>query len=139
MLGDANGTLFVEAETFEDNSHIALGDGTLDNVFPFRFRTTNFQNDMKVAGVSQGNLVNSPTSINTNYKVAISYSTNYRAMYFDGTFIDKDLNVNTFPEGTLTRIAFDRGDNAGHFYGRIYQLLVFPTALTNAELAALTA
>ena len=48
LLGDSNGTLFVEVETFEDNAHIVLSDGTLNNVFPFRFRLTNFQNDMKV-------------------------------------------------------------------------------------------
>jgi hypothetical protein len=139
LLGDGSGTLYVEAEYFEDNAHIALGDGTLDNIFPFRFRTSNFQNDMKVAGVSQGNLVKSSISINNKYKVAISYATDYRAMYFDGTFIDEDLSLNTFPDGTLTRIGFDRGDGLSNFYGRIYQVLVFPTALTNAELAALTA
>ena len=48
------------------------------------------------------------------------------------------LIMKYYPEGTLTRIAFDRGDGYSNFYGRVYQLAVFPTALTNAELAALT-
>ncbi len=138
LLGDANGTLFVEVETFEDNAHITLSDGTLANNFPFRFRLTNFQNDMKVDNVSQGNIVVSSTSTNTRYKVASRYSLNDRAVYFNGVLQDTDSNNEVFPEGTLTRIAFDRGDNAAHFYGRVYQLAVFPTALTNAELAALT-
>jgi len=139
LLGDGNGTLFVEAETFEDNAHIVLSDGTLNNVFPFRFRLTNFQNDMKVDNVSQGNIVVSSTSTNTRYKVASRYSLNDRAVYFDGVLQDTDSNNEVFPEGTLTRIGLDRGDGLSNFYGRIYQLLVFPTALTNAELAALTA
>lgn len=49
-----------------------------------------------------------------------------------------DTSGNTFSNGTLTKLAFDRGDAAEDFYGNVKQLQYFDTALNDTDLEELT-
>ena len=86
---------------------------------------------------------NSTSSVvNTFYKVAISYKSGVSLIYIDGSPITPSSgslsNSFTFA-ATLDNLSFDyNGNNGLPFYGKVKQLQVFKTVLTDSELIALT-
>ena len=75
-------------------------------------------------------------SVGTRYKVAIAYKANDFAYYVNGTQIATD-NSGTVP--TTSQFDFNYNTTAANLTSRIYnQAILFPTRLTNAELASLT-
>ena len=137
LIGDSEGTLFVEFLSFEkQGSPLAISDGSFSNVAQVNLGTN------MTARIRSGNSLESSisTSYNVNqfYKTSIAYKTNDAIFYVDGLEIGSDTTVTTYSEGTLNFINF-YGTVLGYpFYGRIRQLAIFPTALTDSELEALT-
>ena len=69
-------------------------------------------------------------------KVACKYKENDFALWVDGVEVATDTSGLT--PIALSNIHFDIGNNGGKFYGNAKQILYFPTALTDEELADLT-
>jgi hypothetical protein len=75
--------------------------------------------------------------ITQNHKYAISWALNDYTFYADGVQIALLTSGATFSASTLNQFRFsDSGVN--YFYGKVKQVVIFPTRLTNAELASLT-
>ena len=75
-------------------------------------------------------------SVGTRYKLAIAYKANDFAFYVNGTQIATD-NSGTVP--TTSQFSFEYNSTANNLTSRTYnQAILFPTRLTNAELASLT-
>ena len=73
---------------------------------------------------------------NTRHKLAIAYASNDIALYHNGTQLATDTSA-SIPACSLIRI----GDFLGGLYqfgNTINEAVIFPTRLTNAELASLT-
>lgn len=141
LLGDSEGTLFVEAQWFDASqlSFFSLSDGAtanrvyfFNNAGPITFVT-------RVADANQCSISGSTATDITFTRLAGAYKQNDFGFYQDGTQIGLDNVGSTYSAGTLTRVGFDASSNGSvPFYGRIRQLAVFPTRLTNAELQTLT-
>ena len=142
-IGQTEGTLFLDfVANDEDSLQIA-----------FQVRTTGSTNvgqvDIRMqsgllralgtdAGVSQFNISAGAVIAGTRYKCAVRYKANDVAFYVNGSLAGVDTSA-SFSSSALQQIGFN--ENTGNFFpsASIKQALLFPTALTNAELAALTA
>ena len=146
LFNDSEGTLFVEAKVPDNNtsiiSAINISDGTLANRVLFQWGgALNRLRTYVVVSYSNQTLIETNSYNTENYlKIAVRYKTNDVAFYVNGTKIDFDDNANTFPNGTLDTIDFTNGNLGSDYYfnGSLKQLMYFDTALTDAELIALT-
>ena len=138
LVGANGGSLFLEISYLELNpsSRLSLSDGTYNNLIYSRTQTSG-----RIQFLGGDLLLQAPSgfaSLNTFYKVAIGFEENNAVLYIDGVQIDTDTSF-TMPSG-LEFFAFGTTDSSiNPLRAEIKQVLVFPTRLTNAELAALTA
>ena len=144
LINSEEGVLFVEmavlaADTI--NRYISLSNGTDDNSISFHFRN-NTNNQVRVilksGNVNQFDSTYNPSGSTAFAKVAFKYKVNDFALWVNGTEIATDTSGITFSADTLNRLAFDDGQGGGKLFGKVKQLQVFKTALTDSELIALT-
>ena len=74
----------------------------------------------------------------TNNKIAVAWSSSQITLYINGVVIGTDTIVTPFPINTLSDMKFNNGTGNSDFFGKTKQLKVFKTALSDAELTALT-
>ena len=72
-----------------------------------------------------------------NNKFAFKYKENDFSVFVNGTEVSNDTVGSTFPSGTLNRLGLDTVSGLP-FYGKVKQLQVYKTALTDVQLEALT-
>ena len=70
--------------------------------------------------------------------MAISYNGTDFKFYVNGSLVAVDTSVNTFPSNTFTSLQFNSGAGASKFFGKNKAVAVYKTALTDAQLTALT-
>ena len=147
--GDVNtfnsteGVLFAEmAALSNDGTYkgISLSDGLTSNVVRFYTNPTENQLSIRVtvAGVHQFNVVYTLTDLTTYNKVALKYKANDFAFWVNGVEVKSYIGGTTFTSNTLNKLALSNGAGSDYFFGKTKQLQVFPTALTDSELAVLT-
>lgn len=139
LLGDAEGSLYVEAAPLEPSSdlRISLGNGTSDNRVVFRYGSP--PDFVPVfSGLVQATIQGSSIVGNAFVKLACRYAVNDFAFYQDGTLQGTDTSGSTYPDGTLTDLKFSDAIGNLPFYGKIKALAVYDTALDNTELANIT-
>ena len=143
LINSAEGTLFTEISGFENdlsNRRISLSDGTANNsirIFYYNDGGTVFFR--KYVGGVQTSIV-TINSINQHEitKIAIKYNSTNFDIFANGVKISTNLDSNSFPTNTLNKIGFADSSGGTPFYGNAKQLIIFPTALTDAQLAELT-
>ncbi len=69
-------------------------------------------------------------------KLAIQYKSNNYKIYFNGS-AQTVTQTAAIPSG-LNKLSLDRGDGGSIFFGKVRQLQVYKTALTDAQLTSLT-
>jgi hypothetical protein len=143
LINNEEGVLFVEIVALDSSGTyrlISLSDGTDNNrVFIGLNTATGYiYYYVIVGGVVKANFTTS-TFPSAFTKVAVKYKENDFALWVNGVEVSTDSGGTTFPVGTLDRLKFESG-NAGlvPFFGKVKQLQVFKTALTDSELATLT-
>jgi len=141
LINSEEGVLYAEIATLVntltvDNS-ITLTDGG-NNKLIFRYRSTNsFNVKVFVNGVSQAE-ANHTLSNSTNFnKIAIKWKLNDYEIYVNGISIFTDTNALVFPNNSINTLSFSDGLSTP-FYGKVQNLMVFPSALSDTELIALT-
>ena len=142
LINSAEGVLYAELLTDDTNTYkfLSINDGTATGnqtrVTIGYFGTTLYAN-VRVANVYQfnGSITISPQ---VNNKIALKYKTNDFALWINGVEVLTDIDGTTFSTGTLTKLAFDDGAGASPFYGNVQNVMVFPSALSDTELATLT-
>jgi hypothetical protein len=151
VFNDSEGTVFVHfAADFNIHNSglsdrgISISNGNDNNsVRIFQAKTLNngIAYDLDcTAGENQ--VFNTSTTFSdiTDFnKIAFTYKTNEFKIFANGTQKGStDTSGSTFTEGTLSRFSFNYGANTNHFYGKIKQIGVYDTALTDEELETLT-
>jgi hypothetical protein len=138
LIGQTEGVLFVDFE-FKGYDELAkwiafLGTGGTyiglytDNVFKIVAEVANATSQF----ISQSFTF----SVGQRYKLALAYKANDFAFYVNGTQIATDSS-GTVP--TTSQFDFNYNTTANNLSSRIYnQVALFPTRLTNAELASIT-
>ena len=119
------------------NQSIAISNGTQSNRILFRYNSTN---QVRVIVVSSNAFVFDKTlnisSIEEYNKFAIKYKQDDFALWVNGFELGAD-NSGVTPTG-LNELALDDGSGVNDFYGNVKDVRVYNTALTNAQLQALT-
>ena len=142
LINSTEGVLFVEMAALSNdgtNRYISINNGsTLDYLF-FRYRSDNqFQIRYRSNNVDS---VNQTFTLSNNLdfnKIAFSYKLNEFKIFINGSQIGSTItsgNVFNTAVNSLDLEKFDGGDN---FFGKVKQLQVYQTALTDTQLAALT-
>ena len=137
-FNSTEGVLYAEIAALSDdgtNRKIAIGSSTNRIIFGYR----NGSNRVRVEIISSGSVVfdNSQTinNITTFNKFAIKYKQNDFSLWINSQKVSIDTSGNT-PIG-LNELAFDDG-STNPFYGKVREVQVFTTALTDQELQQLT-
>jgi len=139
LINSTEGVLFAEIVALTDNDatnrSICLSDGTTDNRILFRYEGNNLIRGFVISGGTiNANFSFTYNNIN-NLKFAIKWKVNDFAYWVNGTEVATDTSGAT-PTG-LNKLAFD--DNFGNnFFGKVKQIQVYKTALTDAQLTSLT-
>ena len=141
LIGQTEGVMFLDfvlsQNEFSVGTNISLNDGTASNrIIIGKSSSSNKLNTFIQKTTGQGSIVTSFDAIvGQRYKCAISYKLNDIKFYVNGVLI----GVDTVAEIPLcSKISFDSADGSSPFYGNFQNIILFKTALTNAELATLT-
>jgi hypothetical protein len=134
-FNDSEGVLYAEIEAFANdgtNRVITISDGTTSNRVQIYF---NYSNGI-TGGVAGQAVISFSGDFTQNTKLAFKYKVNDFALWVNGIEVGTDI-VGSAPTG-LNVINFDNGASGSNFYGNTKQLIYFPTALSDSELATLT-
>jgi hypothetical protein len=143
VINSQEGTLFVEMATFSTNmgtTLFSLSDGSPNNNIYIGYTATTNQISSVLAsgGVARAVFNTFAFNVTQPNKIAISYKEDEVTMYVNGTLIGTDTSAIMPAAGTLTQLKSDFGQGSFPLAASISQLLIFPTALTNAQMAELT-
>ena len=143
LINSTEGVLYAEISALADdltNRGIAISDGSVNNrVTMFYTNVSNaIQVKVVVGGVTSLNSYIAVSNTSEYNKFALKYKQNDFSLFVNGIELIADSSGNTFANGTLTELAFDRGDGAEDFYGKCKTVAVFKEALSDTELACLT-
>ena len=140
LIGQTEGTIFWEIEVFtapnigaEDILVVDNGAAT-DLLYLSKGTNNSLIGDVYVASVRQAFFQSSVLSIGT-HKAALAYANNNTAFFVDGVQVGTTDTSCSVP--AMSRIQLGNGV-LGPSINKTAQLLLFPTRLTNAQLAELT-
>jgi hypothetical protein len=140
LINDTEGVLFVEMAALTEvgggTTRLSISDGSQDNNITIGYSATNTLRTIIRSSSSNQALMTSSQTITNYLKVAVKYKVNDFALWVNGVEVATDTS-GAAPIG-LNKLSFDRGDGATVFFGKIKQLQVFKTALSDSELATLT-
>ena len=141
LINSTEGVLFLEIAPFNNdltNRSISLSNSGYDNRIEVRYRNNGTQILINLisSSTTQFSVVYSLPVITNFNKIAVKYKVNDFALWVNGVEVATDISGST-PIG-LNKLAFDDGGGGGNFYGKVKQLQVYDTALTDTQLAALT-
>jgi len=145
-FNDDEGVLYAEIEALgNENTQrwLSISDGSNNNTIQLGF--LNSANNYKIAGTIrlggsfQAFLAYDLGAVAPTFKkCAIKYKRNDFALWVDGVEVATDTSGSAFPLNTLNSLSFTRGDSVQPLQGNVKQVLTFNTALSDAELTALT-
>ena len=142
LFNDSEGVLFADLEALGEGTtvrKISLSNGGTDFV-NFNFNATSGRVDFEFGSTSNSFYIVNSTghTLTDRNKIAIKYKSGDTDCYINGTRV-------TGSNGTFTLSGLDRLNAEGratngtqNMYAKIYQLMVFNEALTDAELTTLT-
>lgn len=143
LINDSEGTLYFEGSTLENggSSHriISLSDGTSNNLIYIRIDNTvgRFRGFARGSSGSYTIITVNNIPQTDNNKIAIVWdATNFR-IWINGSE-RATTTINNLPVGMNVLNLANTNGTADPFFGKVKQLQVYDTALTDTQLAALT-
>jgi hypothetical protein len=142
VFNDSEGVLFVNTAALANdltNRYILLGTSSNNVYIRYQSSSNSLRCNVTVNGSSQFIAIVTLDDETIYSKISVKYKENDFNLYVNGFKLKTDLGGSTFTDGTLTELAFDNGiSNALPFYGKVKEIGYYDTALTDAELEALT-
>jgi hypothetical protein len=139
LIGQTQGVLFTDfvCDGFDDyGTPLSVNDGTASNyIWLTTFASGNIRAEVYNGSV-QASITYTGGVVGQRYKVAFAYKQNDFVMYVNGTQIGTDTSGNIPP--SLSRIDYNLVNNWSLALLKVNLSALFPTRLTNAELAQLT-
>ena len=143
LIGQTEGTLYAEINitTFNNGVFFSINDGTSANrIQMYKFTDNKIYCDRTSAtqsGATSLGGTGSALSVGT-YKVAFAYQSGNSYLYINGAQVGA-TSAATFTFGSMGKVNIgSRFDDTSIFNDRIELATLFPTRLTNAQLATLT-
>ena len=134
----SEGVLFVEMAALSNdgtNRGMSLNDGTQTNRLLLYFSSASNQISVISTGFTGSITYTLPDETLFN-KIAVRYKANDITLWVDGESRGTSITTATIP--TFTALKFNSGSASSPFFGKVKQLQVYDTALTDTQLAALT-
>ena len=142
VINSTEGVLYAEVSTFvlqPVDVSISMSDGTFNNMVRFEYYPTIPNQIRAVISVGGANVI--MTGLVTNSlilnKIALKWAANDYSLWANGVELDTDVTQGTFSANILTSLSLNRL-GANGWYGNTKDVRVYNTALTDAELQALT-
>ena len=139
-INSEEGVLFAEMAALSNDGtirYLSINDGTSNNRVTFLYYSSN--TNIRVIVSSGGtNVMDKNSGVSSTldfHKVAIKWKENDFAFWLDGVKVQTDTS-GLAPIG-LNTLSFDVA-GSGNFFGKVKQLQVFKTALSDSELVTLT-
>ena len=140
LINSEEGVLFAELATLANdgtNGRISLSDGTTANRMLLYSAANSIKFYVGVSGESA--FAFATTGVITDFnKVAISFKENDMKFYINGVLVYSNTSAATFLANSLNTLQLSDGNGQLNFNGKVKQLQVYKTALTDTQLAALT-
>jgi len=145
VINSTEGVLYLEAKVKTDTifaaNCISISDGTDANRLSIIMygNLESIRSTMNVGGVNQFDFnLSSGYPQEQYYKIAVSYKVNDCKIFINGVKVGTNISATMPSLATFDRLNLDIGNNLYDFYGNIKDSKLYNTALTDAELIALT-
>jgi hypothetical protein len=140
LIGQTEGVFFADYNYTQHGANIevvmSLQGATTSSYFEMYYNNNTLNANIYNAGSPQAGYTSS-TQASGRYKIAFAYKANDFAMYINGTQVMTDSS-GTVPTLSNWAIGYDFASGLYQFGNSVNQAILFPTRLTNAELASLT-
>ena len=138
LIGQTSGVIFLDINRTQksENYNIPIFVGSGNNFIQLYFRSTNDLVGQVYTSAGQQAAIVSSALANGRYKIALAYASNDFAFYINGTQIGTDTS-GTVPTCSQVIVGNDDSGNF-NFNDSINEVILFPTRLSNSELASLT-
>ena len=139
LIGQTEGTIFVEAifkSGYDTNNLLLTLSNTSSNMIYLNRSTGQLEARVVASGVVSLTYATPYVLTTGTHKVALAYKANDFAVYLDGTLVHSDTS-GSVPACNKLNLGTYFNDGLS-FNDGIKQALLFPTRLTNAQLAELT-
>ena len=142
LIGQTEGTLFVEFVNDGNNNSsidriISVSDGTANNRMYLARLSGGDSYFVSVTSGTQTGEIYGTTMPQGVVKIAVAYKNNDVAMYVNGSLMGNDTS-HTTPATSNLYLGQENAGTTNNLWKPYKQALLFPTRLTNAELASLT-
>ena len=141
LINSEEGVLYAEISALSNASGskmISLSDGTTNNNAYIYYNGNTIYADFNSSGVASANMSFVPTSVLNFNKIALKYKLNDFALWVNGVKVAFDTSGSVPSSGVFNQLKLSRNSNLDPFIGNVKSVLVFPTALTDTQLATLT-
>ena len=144
LINSTEGVLFWEGSGFINGGSqvmLSLSDGTSSNVIQSILHSTASRIIFRIilGGVNTVNISSFDISQTENLKIALKYKENDFALWINGVEKASLTSGSTFSTNTINELNFSDGNGASSpFFGKVKQLQVYDTALTDEQLLQLT-
>jgi hypothetical protein len=142
-INSSEGVLYVEMSSLSDDGSariISISDGTNNNrIHLFFFVDSNkIYANYRSGGVTRSTAEFTLINILELNKFAYKWKSGDFALWVNGAEVATDSNTTMIPIGVLDKLAFEQGSGGNEFYGKVKDLRVYDTALSDEELQNLT-
>jgi hypothetical protein len=142
LINSEEGVLFLDMAALSDdgtNRVISLYSDSNNRVSIFYSITSNtIFGQYVISGSSTASLSFALSDTTLFSKIAFKYKENDFALWVDGVEVDTDSSGLVLSANTLNNLDFNLGNSTLPFYGKVKQLQVYDTALTDMQLIQLT-
>ena len=139
-FNSTEGVLYAEISALANNGStrtISINDNSGNNVVRIGYTATSNEVNFIIRATTNIYVYNQALSDTTTInKIAISYNSSGAKVFINGVLSDSGA-LSSLPTG-LSQLDFRYGNGSFNFYGNTKQLIYFPTALSDSELATLT-
>ena len=144
VFGDSEGVLYAEIAKNNGTQYslVSLQKPSITNTYAyigFLNNTTQIKAEVKVAGTAAFSKTRTFSDTSQYFKIALKYKSGDYALYINGHKTDTGTSTTIFSDGDLQELEFGNHNNSTfRYYGKIKNVQVYNTALTDAELIELT-
>ena len=137
------GVLYAEIAAIADDQQfkvISISDSSSDNEVLIRAFHTNpnvYNARVRANASNAATMTNTVSDITQFNKIAVKYKSGDIGFFVNGVKVVSNTGTFTFTNN-LNQLRFEGGGSGGDFYGKAREVRAYTTALTDAELIALT-
>ena len=145
IFNESEGVLYAEIAALDNEGSatstvISINDGTSSNrIHLFYFITDNtIYANYRSGGTTRSTADFTLSNTANVNKFAYKWKSGDFALWVNGVEVDTDTNTTMISSNTLDELDFNAGGGGSNFYGKVKDLKVYNTALTDTELQNLT-